>query len=190
MRQDVRDKWACCTFPHRLASELKPDLCYQIQEKRIITQDQCLDSLEEEKRVDTPNQKLDDLWSIPLNLERWELRLRDWRRYLDKYRRLLKQVEDWSKSSEICHLLCDVLPTYWKKSLEDEEKKRAEKRIAVHIMSPEGQHPRITEYFRRHLGEVDRMISMKKPVYVEVVGAMAGGRLLRLNNWNGEVERS
>ena len=25
MRQDARDKWACRTFPHRLASELKAD---------------------------------------------------------------------------------------------------------------------------------------------------------------------
>ena len=73
MRQDARDKWACRTFPHRLASKLKADLRDQIREKRISTEEQCLDLLEQEKRVDAPHRKLDDLWSIPLNLERGEL---------------------------------------------------------------------------------------------------------------------
>ena len=66
--------------------------------------------------------------------------------------------------------------------MEDKEKKRAKKRLAVRIMSPEDQHPRIMEYFRRNLGEPDRMISMKNSVYVEVFGDTAGGRLLRPNN--------
>ena len=66
--------------------------------------------------------------------------------------------------------------------MEDEEKKRAKKRLAVRIMSPEDQHPRIMEYFRRNLREPDGMISMKNSVYVEVFGDTAGGRLLRLNN--------
>ena len=61
MRQDARDKWACRTFPHRLASELKADLRDQIWEERISTEEQCLDCLEQEERVDAPNQKLDDL---------------------------------------------------------------------------------------------------------------------------------
>ena len=82
MQQDARDKWACRTFPHCFASELKADLRGQIREKRISTDEQCLHWLEQEERVDAPNQKLDDLWPIPLNLERSELRLRDWRRYL------------------------------------------------------------------------------------------------------------
>ena len=182
MRQDARDKWACRTFPRCLAFELKADLRDQIREKRISTEEQCLDGLQQEERVDAPNQTLDNLWSIPLNLERGESRLRDWRRYLRKYRRLLKQVEDWSESSKIRHLLRDVLLSYWKKGVEGEEKKRAKKRLAVRIMSPEHQHPRIMEYFRRNLGEPDRMISMKNSVYVEVLGDTAGGRLLRLNN--------
>ena len=66
--------------------------------------------------------------------------------------------------------------------MEDEEKKRAKKRMAVRIMSPKDQNPRMMEYFRRNLGEPDRMISMKNSVYVEVVRDTAGGRLLRLNN--------
>ena len=124
MRQEARDKWACLTFPHRLASELKADLSDQIRKKRISTEEQRLDWLEEEERVDAPNQKSDDLWSTPLYLERRELRLRDRRRYLRTYHRLRKQVEDWSPSSEIRHLLRDVLLSYWKKHVQDEEKKR------------------------------------------------------------------
>ena len=152
MRQDARDKWACRTFPHRSASELKADLRDRIREKIISTEEQCLDWLEQEQGVDAPNQMLDDLWSIPLNLERGEFRLRDWWRYVRKYRRLLKQVEDWSKSSEIGHLLRDVPPSYWKKGVEDEEKKRAKKAFAVRIISPEDQHPRIMEHFREKPG--------------------------------------
>ena len=45
--------------------------------------------------------------------------------------------------------------------MEDEEKKQAKKRLAVRIMLPEDQHPRIMEYFRRNLGEPDQMITMK-----------------------------
>ena len=65
--------------------------------------------------MDTSNQKLDEVWAIRLNLERWELRLREWGRYYRKYRRLLKQVEDWSESADIRHPLRDVLSAYWKK---------------------------------------------------------------------------
>ena len=103
MRGAPRDKWVCRTFPHRLAQDLKED----------------------EERVDAPNQKLEDLWSIPLPLDRGELRVREWNRYLRKYRRCLKLVEDWNEASEIRHLLKDVLPGNWKRRLEDEEKKRS-----------------------------------------------------------------
>ena len=115
----------------------------------------------------------------PLNLERGELRLRDRRRYLQKYRRLLKQVEDSSESSEIRHLLQDIQPSRWKKRVEDEEKKRAKKHLAVRIMSPEDQHPRHMECFQRNR---DRMISMTNSLYVEVFGDTAGEHLLQLNN--------
>ena len=182
MRQDARSTWACRTFPHCLASELTADLPDQIRDKRIITEEQCLDWLEQEERFDAQNQKLDDLPSIPFILEHGEQRFRDWRSYLRKYCWLLKQVEDWSESSEICHLLRDVLPSYWKKRVEDEEKKRAKKHLAVCIMLPEDQHPRIMEYFRGYLGEPDRMTSMKISVYLEVFGDTAGGCLLRLHN--------
>ena len=57
-RSDAGDKWACRTFPHRLAPELKADLRNAIREKRIRTEEQCLDWLEQEERVDTPNQKV------------------------------------------------------------------------------------------------------------------------------------
>ena len=39
MRQDSRDKWACCTFPHFLASELNADLRDQVREKRTSTEE-------------------------------------------------------------------------------------------------------------------------------------------------------
>ena len=91
---DARDKWACRTFRHCWAPELEGKLRDAIREKRICTEEKCLDCIEQEERVDTANQKLDDLWAIPLNLERRELPFREWRRYLRKHRRLLKQVED------------------------------------------------------------------------------------------------
>ena len=125
---------------------------------------------------------MNDLLSLPLNLERAELRLKDRRRYLQKYCRLLKQVEDWSETSEIRHLLRDVLPLYCKKRVEDEEKRGAKKRLAVGIMLLEDQHPGVMEDFRRNLGEPDRIIFMKNSVFVEVFGDTAGGRLLQLNN--------
>ena len=153
-----------------------------VEEKRIRAEEQCWDWLEQEERVDTPDQKVDDLWVIPLNLERGELQLREWRRYVRKYRRLLKQVEDRSESGEIRRLLRDVLPAYWKKRVEDEQKKRAKKCLAVCIMLPEEQHSGIMECCQRNLGAPERMISLKNSVYVEVFGETAGGRLLRLNN--------
>ena len=66
--------------------------------------------------------------------------------------------------------------------MEDEEKKRAKKRMAVRILSPEEQHPCIMECFQHNLGAPERMISLKNSVYVEVVGETAGGSLLRLTN--------
>ena len=151
------------------------------------TGEQCLDWLEQEERLDTPNQKVDDLWAIPLNLERGELWLREWRRYRRKYRQLLKQLEDWAESGQFRHLLRDVLRAYWKKRVEDEERKREKKRMAVRIMSSEEHHLGIMELFRQNLGVPKRIISLKNSVYVEVFGETAGGHLLQLNNvkWRG-----
>ena len=166
-----RDKWVCRTFPHRLAQDLKEELRDQIREGLIRTEQACLQWLEDEERVDAPNQKLEDLWSIPLQLDRGELRVREWNRYLRKYRRSLRLVEDWNESSEIRHLLKDVLPGHWKRRVEDEEKKRAKKRVAVRIMAAEDTHAGIMEFFRRNLGEPNRMLGLKNAVYVEVFGA-------------------
>ena len=178
MRGAPRDKWVCRTFPHRLAQDLKEELRDQIRKGPIQTEQACLQRLEDEERVDAPNQKLEDLWSIPLPLERGELRVREWNRYIRKYRRSLKLVEDWNEASEIRHLLKDVLPGHWKRRVENEEEKRAKKRVAVRIMASEDTHAGIMEYFRRNLGEPSQMLGLKNAVYVEVWrhhGAKADG---------------
>ena len=182
MKGAPRNKWVCRTFPHRLAQDLKEELRDQIQEGLIQTGQACLQWLEDEERVDAPNQKLEDLCSIPLPLERGELRVREWNRYIRKYRRSLKLVEDWNESSEIRHLLKDVLPGHWKKRVEDEEKKRAKKRVAVRIIASEDTHAGIMEFFRRNLGEPSQMLGLKNAVYVEVFGNTMGQRLTHLNN--------
>ena len=133
-------------------------------------------------KVAYPQQKLCDLWEIPLDLERRELRLREWRRYLRTYRRLLKQIKDSWEWSKIPHLWPDAVAAYWTKRVEDDEKKRAAKRMAVRIMSPEEKHPRIMEYFGRNLGAPERRISLNNTVYVELFGGTAGGGQLRLKN--------
>ena len=70
MKGAPRDKWVCRTFPHRLAQDLKEELRDQIREGVIQTEQACLQWLEDKERVDAPNQKLEDLWSISLPLER------------------------------------------------------------------------------------------------------------------------
>ena len=182
MKGAPRDKWVCRTFPNRLAQDPKEELRDQIRERLIQTEQACLQWLEDEERVDTPNQKFEDLWSIPLPLERGELRVREWNRYIRKYRGSLKLVEDWNEASEIRHLLKDVLPGRWKRRVEDEEKKRAKKRVAVRIMASEDTHARMMEFFRRNLGEPSRMLGWKNAVYVEIFGDIMGQRLMRLNN--------
>ena len=182
MKGAPRDKWVCRTFPHRLAQDLKEELRDQIREGLIQTEQACLQGLEEEERVDAPHQKLEDLWSIPLPLERGELRVREWNRYIRKYRRSLKLVEDWNESREIRHLLKNVLPGHWKRRVKAEEKERAKKRLAVRIMASEDTYARIMEFFRRNLGEISRMLGLKNAVYVEVFGDAMGQRLMRLNN--------
>ena len=69
MRGAPRDKWVCRTFPHRLAQDLKEELRDQIREGLIRTEQACLQWLEDEERVDAPNQKLEDFWSILLPLD-------------------------------------------------------------------------------------------------------------------------
>ena len=114
--------------------------------------------------MDAPNQKLQDLWSIPLPLERGELRVREWNRYICKYRRGLKLVKDWNEASEIRHLLKDVLPGHWKRRVEDEEKERAKKRVAVRIMATEDTHAGKMNFFWRNRGEPSRMFGLKNAV--------------------------
>ena len=91
-------------------------------------------------------------------------------------------MEDWNEASEIRHLLKDVLPGHWKRRVEDEDKKRAKKRVAVRIMASEDTHARIMEFFRRNLGEPSRMLGLKNAVYLEVFGDTMGQRLMRLSN--------
>ena len=153
MKGAPRDKWVCRTFTHRLAQDLKEELRDQIREGVIQTEQACLQWLQDKERVGAPNQRLEDLWSIPLPLEPGDLRVREWNRYIRKYRRSLKLVEDWIEASGICHLLKDVLPGHWKRRVEDEEKKRAKKRVAVRIMASEDTHAGIMEFFWRNLGE-------------------------------------
>ena len=109
MSQSPRDKLACRTLSERLAQDLKEELRDRIREGGIRTEQACLQRLEGEKRVDASNRKLEDHWLIPPPLKRGEVRVRDWNRYLRKYRRCLRQVEDLNKASEIRHLLKDVL---------------------------------------------------------------------------------
>ena len=66
--------------------------------------------------------------------------------------------------------------------MEDEEKKRAKKRVAVRIMAAEDTHAGIMEFFRRNLGEPNRMLGLRNAVYVEVFEDTMWQRLLRLNN--------
>ena len=91
-------------------------------------------------------------------------------------------VEDWNEASEIRHLLKDVLPGHWKRRVEDEEKRRAKKRVVVRIVASEDTHAGIMEFFRRNLAEPSRMLGLKNAVYVEVFGDTMGQRLMRLNN--------
>ena len=182
MKGAPRDKWVCWTFPHRLAQDLKEELRDQIREGLFQTEQACLKWLEDEERVDAPEQKLEDLWSIPLPLERGELRVPEWNRYIRKYRRSLKLVEDWNEASEIRHLLKHVFPGHWKRRVEYKEKKRAKKRVAVRIMASEDTHAGTMEFFRRNLGKPSRMLGLKNAVYVEVFGDTMGQRLMRLNN--------
>ena len=114
--------------------------------------------------MDAPNQKLEDFWYIPLPLDRGELRVREWNRYIRKYRRSLKLVEDWNEASEIRHLLKDVLPGNWKRRVEDEEKKREQRSAWPYGM----------ELFWRNLGDPSRMFGLKNAVYVEVFGDTMG----------------
>ena len=182
MKGAPRNKLVCRTFPHRLAQDLKEELRDQIRKGVIQTEQACLQWLEDEERVDAPSQKLEDLWSIPLPLERGELRVRERNRYIRKYRRSLKLVEDWNEASKIRHLLKDVLPDHWKRRVEDKEKKRAKKRVAGRIIASEDTHAGIMEFFRRNLGEPSQMLGLKNAVYVEVFGDTMEQRLMRLSN--------
>ena len=69
-----------------------------------------------------------------------------------------------------------------KGKVEDEEKKRAKKCVAVRFMASEDTHAGIMEFFRQNLGEPSRMLGLKNAVYVEVFGDTMGQRLMRLNN--------
>ena len=107
-------------------------------------------------------------------------------------------MEDWNEASEIRRLLKDVLPGHWKRRVQDEEKKRAKKRVAVRIMASEDTDAGIMEFFlcsaiaspsllssspiRVNPSEPSRMLGSKNAVYVEVFGDTMGQRLMRLKN--------
>ena len=63
--------------------------------------------------------------------------------------------------------------------IEDEEKERAKKRVAVKIMYGPQQHGHLQEYFRRNIGKPGRMISMHQSVYVRVFGGGCWSNVVR-----------
>ena len=73
--------------------------------------------------------------------------------------------------------------------MENDEKKRAKKCMAVCIMPQDEQHLGIMERSQQNLGARERMIWLTKSLYVEVFGELAGGCLLRLNNVEWTVSR-
>ena len=143
---------------------------------------ECVDWLEDEESADAPNPKTDVLLNIPFEMERGELRLAVWRNYLPKYRRKLRMVEDWNKLSEIWHLLKDALRTFWKKKVEDGEKKRAKRRVAGKIIYGAENNVHLQECFSQNIGAPGGMISMHQSLYVEAFWQGPGQRLLRLHN--------
>ena len=153
-----RDSWSLRTFRHRLHADLKADFRDKIRSGQVHGELECGDWLGDEESVDAPNQNMDNLWNIPLDLEREEFCLAAWRNYLRKYQQKLWMVEDSNESAEIWHLLKDVLLNYWKKKFEDEDKKRVKKGVAVKIMYETQYHGGLQEYFRPNVGEPDRMI--------------------------------
>ena len=70
----LRDSRALRTFPHRLHAHLKADLRDKIRSGQVRGGVECMDWLEDGDSVEAANQKVDDLWNIPLDLERGELR--------------------------------------------------------------------------------------------------------------------
>ena len=54
--------------------------------------------------------------------------------------------------------------------MEDEEKRRAKKRVVVRIMASEDTQTGIMEFFLRNLSKPSRMLGLKNAVYVEVFG--------------------
>ena len=182
MKGAPRDKWVCRTFPYRLAQDLKEELRDQIREGLIQTEQACLQWLEDEERVDAPKSEVAGfvVHFAAAGLRRVagpgmeSIHL--------QCRRSLKLVEAWNESSEIRHLLKDVLPGHWKKRVEDKGKKRAKKRVAVRIMASEDTHAGTMVLVWQNLGEPSRMLGFMNAVYVEVLGDTMGQRLTRLNN--------
>ena len=72
--------------------------------------------------------------------------------------------------------------------VEDEEKKRAKKRVAVRIMASEDTHAGIMEFFWQNHGEPSQMLGLKNAVYAEVFGDTMGQRLMHPDNaeWRRE----
>ena len=92
MLRDMPDKWACHTFPHRRAPNLRRIYVIQFVRRGSIRRNNVSIGSSRKKELMLQTKRRHGLWSIPLNLERGDLRLMDWRRYLRKCRRLLKQV--------------------------------------------------------------------------------------------------
>ena len=66
--------------------------------------------------------------------------------------------------------MIDVLPNLWKNKVEDEEKERAKKRVAVKIMYRPQYHGHAQECFRRNIGEPDGTISMHQSLGFTRIG--------------------
>ena len=179
MRGAPRDKWVCQTFPHRLAQDLKEKLRDQIREGVIQTGrtsfSKCRISLDSFQS------------STSLRLLRYLRMYRFHSRTLSSPRSSgsgmdHKSSNFWWGASTRSSSFSHWRQACSKRRVEDEEKKRAKKRVVVRIMASEDTHAEIMEFFRRNLGEPNRMLGLKNAVYVEVFGDTMGQRLMRLNN--------
>ena len=66
--------------------------------------------------------------------------------------------------------------------MQEEEKKLAQKRMVVRILSPEEQQSGTMGFFQLTQGELERMTLLENSVFLVVVGNMAGGGPFRLYN--------
>ena len=174
------EKYVFRRFWYRLPEVLQELYFVATKEGKIKTLKEAKKWLNEQERVDAPQVAAKRWWSIKLQHDGREIRLRDWQDFWGQYTLFRRNVEDWNEGDEQARLL-SMLPEAWIKRVTKEEAKRAKSKHTVKMMLPKEYHTNVVAWTRKNVARDVKRHSLRNALLITVSGDREKTAMWRLD---------